>query len=150
MAQKNLVVPEGAKLAYSKVNSEYQALGLEIMKLKNFLSLGNSINIVSKEMYSTMETQLKEMIAYHGTLGNRILLFEKENPGIKEFIHCSKGAQVIGQFNPSGNTQVEEIKLRAAQLINCINAFGKDPRRVATAITDIEKAQMMAVKSLFS
>lgn len=147
MAQENATIPAGTMLAYSKVNSEYQGLGLEILKLRSFL--GNP-KYISEEMKLVMETQMNEMIAYHGTLGHRILLFESENPGIKEYINCSDGAQTIGNFNPSGNLQVEEIKNRSIQLINTIKAFGKDPRRVAIAITDIEKAQMMAVKSLFS
>lgn len=146
MAQENATIPAGTMLAYSKVNSEYQGLGLEILKLTSFL--GNP-KYISEVMKAVMETQLNEMIAYHGTLGHRILLFESENPGIKEHINYSDGAQTIGNFNPSGNLQVEEIKNRSIQLINAIKAFGKDPRRVAIAITDIEKAQMMAVKSLF-
>lgn len=149
MTQENATIPAGTMLAYSKVNSEYQGLGLEILKLRSFLGLGNSANIVSKKMFSIMETQMNEMIAYHRTLAYRILVFESENPGIKEYINCSDGAKTIGNFNPSGNLEVEEIKNRSIQLINSIKAFGKDPRRVATAITDIEKAQMMAVKSLF-
>lgn len=61
----------------------------------------------------------------------------------------SKGEEIIGTFNPNGNPDVEAIKSKAIELINLIDELGKDPRRKAAAITDVEKAQMMAVKSLF-
>jgi hypothetical protein len=39
-------------------------------------------------------------------------------------------------------------KGKAIELVNLIEELGKDPRRKAAAITDIEKGTMMAVKSL--
>lgn len=51
--------------------------------------------------------------------------------------------------NPLNTPQMLEIKNRAIQFINCIDAFGYDPRRKAIAVTKIEEAQMFAVKSLF-
>lgn len=149
MSEENKIIPEGTILAYSKVSLEKQALSLELSKLSDFLANGVSMNLVSNKMYKLMENQLINMIKYEESLTQRLELFEEEYPGISEFKTNSKGAEIIGQFNPSGNKQVEEIKTRSAQLINCIDTFGKDPRRVAIAITDIEKAQMMAVKSLF-
>ena len=60
-----------------------------------------------------------------------------------------KGEQIIGKFNPDSNESVDKIEQKATELVNLIEELGKDPRRKATAITDVEKAQMMAVKSLF-
>lgn len=61
----------------------------------------------------------------------------------------TKGEQIIGNFNPNSVESVDLIKQKAIELVNIIEELGKDPRRKATAITDIEKGTMMAVKSLF-
>jgi hypothetical protein len=61
----------------------------------------------------------------------------------------TKGEEIIGKFNSENRTDVDNIKGKAIELINLIDALGKDSRRKSTAITDIEKATMMAVKSLF-
>lgn len=61
----------------------------------------------------------------------------------------TKGEQIIGTFNPSGDDAINLIKTKAAELINLIEDAGRCPRRKAAAITDIEKGAMMAVKSLF-
>ena len=61
----------------------------------------------------------------------------------------TKGEQIIGKFNNENRTDVDLIKEKAIDLVNLIEEKGKDPRRKATAITDIEKGTMMAVKSLF-
>lgn len=61
----------------------------------------------------------------------------------------TKGEEIIGSFNPSGEAPVDEIKSKAIELVNAIEELGKDPRRKAAAITQIELGVMMAVKSLF-
>lgn len=61
----------------------------------------------------------------------------------------SKGQEIIGKFNASEKSEVDLIKEKAIELVDLIKEYGKDPRRKATAITDIEKGTMMAVKSLF-
>ena len=61
----------------------------------------------------------------------------------------SKGQEIIGKFNASEKSEVDLIKEKATELVDLIEEYGKDPRRKATAITDIEKGTMMAVKSLF-
>ena len=61
----------------------------------------------------------------------------------------TKGEEIIGRFNFADKREIDEIKLEAITLINTIDSYGQDPRRKATANTDIEKATMMAVKSLF-
>lgn len=60
----------------------------------------------------------------------------------------SKGEEIIGRFNNESRESVDLIKGKAIELVNLIEELGKDPRRKAAAITDIEKGTMMAVKSL--
>lgn len=61
----------------------------------------------------------------------------------------SKGQDIIGKFNASEKSEVDLIKEKAIELIDLIEEYGKDPRRKATAITNIEQGVMWAVKSLF-
>ena len=67
----------------------------------------------------------------------------------------TKGVKATNQYFQSlvGSLEVlrkgDKIKEKAIELVNLIQEVGKNPRRVATAITDIEKGTMMAVKSLF-
>lgn len=61
----------------------------------------------------------------------------------------TKGEEIIGKFNSENRTDVDRIKEKAIELVDLIEELGKDPRRKAAAITDIEKGTMMAVKSLF-
>jgi len=60
----------------------------------------------------------------------------------------TKGETLVRKsFNPSSNPDVEEIKQRAADLIDCIEAHkDKDPRLSALAITSFEEGAMWAVK----
>ncbi len=61
----------------------------------------------------------------------------------------TKGEQIIGKFNNENRTDVDLIKEKTIELVNLIEDKGKDPRRKATAITNIEQGAMWAVKSLF-
>lgn len=61
----------------------------------------------------------------------------------------TKGEEIIGKFNNENRTDVDLIKEKAIELVNLIEEKGKDPRRKATGITQIELGVMMAVKSLF-
>lgn len=61
----------------------------------------------------------------------------------------TKGEEIIGTFNSESRSEVDQIKGKAIELVNLVEELGKNPRRKATAITDIEKGVMMAVKSLF-
>lgn len=65
-------------------------------------------------------------------------------------IQVSKGEQIIGTFNYENRTDVDLIKEKAIELVNLIEDKGKDPRRKAAAITQIELGVMMSVKSLFN
>jgi hypothetical protein len=60
----------------------------------------------------------------------------------------SIGEYYVGKsFNPSQHPAVEEIKAKAADLIDCIHRTGIDPRTRALAITNIEQGAMWGVKS---
>ena len=61
----------------------------------------------------------------------------------------SKGQEIIGKFNASEKSEVDLIKEKAIELVDLIEGYGKDPRRKATAITNIEQGVMWAIKSLF-
>lgn len=60
-------------------------------------------------------------------------------------------AMVRAKFNPSGQSEVDEIKLLAARLITLMEPMkaGRrgDARCAAVAITNIEQAAMWAVKA---
>lgn len=83
------------------------------------------------------------MKLYLGILGTRIEGFTES------IVYEMKGNEVIGDFGTE-NEDVLTIKSAAISLIDIIQELGNDPRRKAAAITDVEKAQMMAVKSLFA
>ena len=69
--------------------------------------------------------------------------------GIEDKQNMSKGEQIIGTFNSENRTDVDLIKEKAIELVNLIEEKGKDQRRKAAAITQIELGVMMGVKSLF-
>lgn len=56
--------------------------------------------------------------------------------------------RVRTNFNTSGSSEVDEIKKKAADLINiCEELKSKDPRLAAMAQTAFEEAAMWAVKA---
>lgn len=62
--------------------------------------------------------------------------------------------KLIGEFNPDGRKDVEEIKACAKRMIEIINSAEDECSRVRRAVIEeaemqILSAQMMAVKSLF-
>lgn len=66
------------------------------------------------------------------------------------------GEKAVGlAFNPSGDPAVEEVKTRCAELIDGLHSFREAHRdnaevcrMMSIAITDIQSAQMWAVKAL--
>lgn len=68
------------------------------------------------------------------------------------------GEKAVGlSFNPSGNSQVNECKIGFAKLIDQMNDFRNETnpslsaeakRHASIAITEMENAQMRAVKAL--
>lgn len=61
----------------------------------------------------------------------------------------SIGVKIIGTFNSESSEHVDQIKQKAAELIDLIDENAKDLRRASIAITGIEQAVMMGVKSTF-
>lgn len=61
-----------------------------------------------------------------------------------------RGVDVIGTFNNESREDVAEIKKAASEFIDMINKHGVDGRRNSIAVTHVEQATMMAVKSIFS
>jgi len=59
--------------------------------------------------------------------------------------------RVQRNFNPSANTQVEELKEAYAKLIDSVelNRNDKNGREISLAQTELETSCMYAVKSLF-
>lgn len=55
----------------------------------------------------------------------------------------------IPSFNPSGKSQVDEIKRRTEELMDYIRENVPDNRRRSIALTNYEQAAMWAVKSNF-
>ena len=51
-------------------------------------------------------------------------------------------------FNPGGNKEVDELKRKAAQLIDLIYCAGKESRCTELAMNAFEEDAMWAVKSL--
>ncbi len=61
----------------------------------------------------------------------------------------TEGEYRVGiQFNPAGDTDVDEIKQMAAALIDKIAACGNNDRCTALAQTAFEDGAMWAVKSI--
>lgn len=61
----------------------------------------------------------------------------------------SKGKEIIGDFNPAGDSRKLLIKLKSSELIDLIEEYGKCDRRKELAINQIEAGTMFGVKSLF-
>ena len=60
------------------------------------------------------------------------------------------GEAIIGTFNPDDRPDVAEIKKAAIDFIDMLNITCPQGRRQHIAITHVEQAAMMAVKSLFN
>lgn len=60
----------------------------------------------------------------------------------------TKGEEIVRvNFNATGDTAVDQIKSRMAEMINFIDQYKElDPRLAAIATTKIEEAAMFAVK----
>ena len=60
----------------------------------------------------------------------------------------TEGEYLVGiDFNPGGLDSVNDIKRKAADLIDTIGRHGADARTRALAITNIEQGAMWGVKS---
>lgn len=124
---------------------ERKLLDFKIERLIKFLNapVFESLHPIQKE---ALLEQKKAMEDYSNALIKRINQL-KEDCSTENFL--TKGEEIIGSFNPSGNDIAEETKLLSIALINFVETVGKCPRRKAKAITDIETGTMFAVKSIF-
>ena len=60
----------------------------------------------------------------------------------------TEGEYLVGKsFNPGGLDSVNEIKQKAADLIDCVRKHGVDGRCTALSVTAIEEGAMWGVKS---
>ena len=98
-----------------------------------------------------LKKQLLWMGNYHDILTERIdLFFAAKNPLSQADGQpwATGGEQLIGFFG-NENWDTFTLKTSSAQFIDETNKRGKDGRRKAIVGTEMEKTQMMAVKSLF-
>jgi hypothetical protein len=85
-------------------------------------------------------------------------LINKEMAELEEGKELTFGQKAVGlRFNPSGMSSVDECKQKFADLIDDLNDFRNDgnmslsseaKRHASIAITELENAQMRAVKAL--
>jgi len=125
-----------------RVVEEKDQLKEKVEKLKGFFET-DIFKGLPKQERNILKMQYHHMKLYLGILGTRIEGFTES------IVYEMKGNEVIGDFGTE-NEDVLTIKSAAISLIDIIQELGNDPRRKAAAITDVEKAQMMAVKSLFA
>lgn len=125
------------------VVEEFAKLKVKCENLREFIANGDIFKTLPKEEQSALQAQLFHMEQYAGILFNRIRVW-KGNPWEQ-----SKGAIEIGDFG-TGNEGVFVLKYLSALMIDATFVFGNSPRRNAVVMTDMEKVQMMAVKSIFS
>lgn len=129
----------------AKLIIEAEKESIKLTKLIAFkkTSIYEMLTDVEKSM---LDEQQEGMERYQKALKSRIEYYKSKNVTIG----TTKGEEIIGRFNPGNLQAVDEIKLCAIDMINVIEANKEaDPRRKAKAYTDIETAQMFAVKSLF-
>lgn len=76
-----------------------------------------------------------------------------DTPGVNR--ELTFGEKAVGlTFNPSNNTEVQAIKIHFAHLIDDLHSIrlksedGEVKRMISVAITDLQTAQMWAVKAV--
>lgn len=138
-----------------RVVNERLELVDKITKLHAFMKSDfyQTLNEVSKKHF---EEQEKAMIDYSEVLLKRINLFEGKMENT--VIELTFGQKAVGvRFNPSGMNEVDKCKQSFAELIDQLNDFRNDKnpslsseakRHASIAITELESAQMRAVKAL--
>lgn len=126
-----------------KVVDEFNELADKCKKLREFISSNGIFLTLSKEEQSARQAQLFHMEQYAGLLQSLINSWKNGN------WNQSKGQSIIGDFG-TGNEGVFTLKYLSALMIDATEVFGRDGRRNAIVATDMEKVQMMAVKSIFS
>lgn len=129
-----------------KLIIEMELEALKLHKLTSFMNtsfyktLDSNYRMDCEMQQNTMRVKVAQLKKRHKALTSGFTLAQLDM--------LTKGEEIIGRFNPSNDECIDEIKLEAITLINTIDSYKGNPRRVSTSITDIEKATMMAVKSL--
>lgn len=130
-----------------RMEQEANELNEKCTKLAEFMS-GYVFKTLDLDDQFALRCQLAAMNTYLVILEGRINKINNSDPEYK-VITNSKGFEIIGGFGVVENNNVAHLKAAAINYINDIEFLGQNPRRKATAITNIETAQMFAVKSLF-
>ena len=132
-----------------RLKAEDQDLMSKIVKLKNFIndkdSAYSTLDDINKYL---LRKQLYTMMNYLTVLMLRINYIEGKDDEIKNLFEGDIFKMI--PHNETDTNEMFEIKESARNLINDINIYGKNPRRVAIANTHIKEACMMGVKSLFT
>lgn len=127
-----------------RVIDERDSVANNAVKLRVFIAENPMFKELSPMVQTLRQAQLFHMEQYVGILTEIIRLFQggEEAP-------ITKGRDLIGDFG-TGNESVFILKYLSALMIDATDSLGNDPRRNAVVATDMEKVQMMAVKSVFS
>ena len=126
-----------------RVVIEQHDLAQKTNALRQFIATNEIFKNLPAQEQQNMRAQLFHMEQYLGILNVRIAGF-KGQPSQK-----SKGQDLIGDFGINQEA-VFTLKYLAALYIDTTEALGNDPRRNSIVATDMEKVQMMAVKSVLS
>lgn len=126
-----------------RVVDEKSELSEKLIKLSEFIQSENFEKLSDTDK-SDLKSQYLFMSLYFDKLSERINRFFDKSERVKTL-----GEKTIGTFG-TDKWEVFEIKKLSETLIDTIQRVYGEPRRKAIAITKIEEAQMMAVKSLFT
>lgn len=127
-----------------RVIDEHFELSEKAKKLYDFINSNPIFKTLPEDVQFLRRAQLFHMLQYSVMLDEIIYLFKGGSPRPK-----SIGEETIGFFGTE-NEKVFDLKYISMMMINATNLLGNDPRRNAIVRTDMEKVQMMAVKSVFS
>ncbi|WP_314058672.1 hypothetical protein [Empedobacter brevis] len=126
-----------------RVVDEQLDLETKIVALEKFFETDTFKSLPDYEKELLM-LQLEPMKDYNLILKSRIESFR-----LGEVFYFQEAKDYIGTFGIYDKKEVRSIKSSSILLINKIEKLGKDNRRKAIAKTELEKATMMAIKSLF-
>lgn len=126
-----------------RVIVEARDLAIKANDLRVFISSNQIFQGLYAEEKEALQIQLFHMERYLEILNARIKVWQGDK------WNQSYGKTLIGDFG-TGQEPVFILKYLAALYIDVTNVFGRDGRRNSIVATEMEKTQMMAVKSFFS
>jgi hypothetical protein len=127
-----------------RVIEESRELHDRTHKLFDFVNSNPIFTTLSPQVQFLRKAQLFHMHQYLAMLNEIIYLFDGN-----EELPITDGQETIGMFG-TDKSEVFDLKYISMMMIDATNHYGNDPRRNAVVRTDMEKVQMMAVKSVFS